>query len=121
MHELSIAVSLVELACEQAERLGNVRVDALHLRLGSLAGVVEEALLFSFELAAQGTAIEGARLAIEHVPLTVLCPRCGEERAPPSVQHLRCPTCDTPTPEIVRGRELELFALEVQDGTPAHR
>jgi hydrogenase nickel incorporation protein HypA/HybF len=121
MHELSIAVSLVELACEEAARLGDARVGALHLRLGPLAGVVEDALRFSFDLAAEGTAVAGARLEVEHVPLTVLCPRCGEERHPASVQHLRCPVCDAPTPHVLRGRELELFALEVHDHDPAHR
>jgi len=115
MHELSIAMSLIEAACEEASRLGDVHVEALHLRLGALSGVVREALEFSFDLAAAGTAVEGARLQIEEVPVTVLCPRCGEERQLPSLQRFRCPVCDTPTPEVVRGRELELTALEISE------
>ncbi|HVD77240.1 MAG TPA: hydrogenase maturation nickel metallochaperone HypA [Vicinamibacteria bacterium] len=121
MHELSIAVALVEMACEKAAELGDVRVEALRLRLGPLAGVVREALVFSFDLAAEGTAIAGARLDIEDVPLTVLCPRCAEERRLPSAQHLRCPVCDEPTPKVVRGRELELAALEVRENAAPHR
>jgi hydrogenase nickel incorporation protein HypA/HybF len=121
MHELSIAMSLVELACEEVSRLGAVRVDALHLRLGPLSGVVKDALLFSFDLATEGTTIQGARLEIEDVPLTVFCPRCREERQLPNPQHLRCPVCDAFTPEVVRGRELELLALEVHDNAPSHR
>ncbi len=112
MHELSIAVSLIDMASEEAERLG-VRVVALHLRLGPLSGVVREALLFSFELAAEGTAIEGARLEIEEVPVVVFCPACDDERPLPSIQDFRCPVCGTPTPEVVRGRELELATMEV--------
>ncbi|MFY9826036.1 MAG: hydrogenase maturation nickel metallochaperone HypA [Thermoanaerobaculia bacterium] len=117
MHELSIAMSLIEAACEEAARQGKegeVRVEALHLRLGALSGVVREALEFSFDLAAAGTAIEGARLQIEEIPVAVLCPRCGERQLP-SLQHFRCPDCDTPTPEVVRGRELELTALEISE------
>ncbi|HEX3557454.1 MAG TPA: hydrogenase maturation nickel metallochaperone HypA [Thermoanaerobaculia bacterium] len=116
MHELSIAVSLIEAACEEVGRLGEVRIAALHLRLGALSGVVRQALEFSFELAAAGTAIEGARLEIEEIPVAVLCPHCGEERELPSLQHFRCPVCDTPTPDVVRGRELELTALEILEG-----
>jgi len=115
MHELSIAMSLIEAACEEAEAQGDVRVEALHLRLGALSGVVREALEFSFDLAAAGTAIEGARLQIEEIPVTVYCPRCCEERQLPSLQHFRCPVCDTPTPEVLRGRELELRALEISE------
>jgi hydrogenase nickel incorporation protein HypA/HybF len=121
MHELSIAVALVEMACEKAAELGDVHVEALHLRLGPLAGVVREALVFSFDLATEGTPIAGARLQIEDVPLVVLCPRCSEEQRLPSVQHLRCPVCDEPTPKVVRGRELELAALEVRENAAPHR
>jgi hydrogenase nickel incorporation protein HypA/HybF len=121
MHELPIAVALVEMACEKVVELGDVRVEALHLRLGPLSGVVREAIVFSFDLATEGTAIAGARLEIEDVPLTVLCPRCSEERRLPNVQHLRCPVCDEPTPRVVRGRELELAALEVRENAAPHR
>jgi hydrogenase nickel incorporation protein HypA/HybF len=114
VHELSMAVSLVELACEKAKGLGDVRVDALHLRLGALSGVVREALLFSFDVAAEGTPIAGARLLITEVPLTVLCPSCAAERELPGFP-LVCPTCATPTPRIVAGRDLELTALEVTE------
>lgn len=112
MHELSIAVSLIDMAAEEAERLG-VRVEALNLRLGALSGVVREALLFSFDLAAEGTAIEGARLEIEEVPVAVFCPVCHEERTLPGIQDFRCPVCGAPTPDVIRGRELELATMEV--------
>ncbi|MEZ0335116.1 MAG: hydrogenase maturation nickel metallochaperone HypA, partial [Gemmatimonadales bacterium] len=75
MHELSIALSLVDLAQEEAERLGG-RVCALHLRIGALAGVVPEALLASYEMACAETPLEGSRLVIEDVPVVVYCPEC---------------------------------------------
>jgi hydrogenase nickel incorporation protein HypA/HybF len=114
VHELSIAVSLVEMACEKAKGLGDVRVEALHLRLGALSGVVREALEFSFDIAAEGTGVAGARLLITEVPLTVLCPSCAVERELPGFP-LVCPTCDTPTPQVVGGRDLELTAMEVSE------
>jgi hydrogenase nickel incorporation protein HypA/HybF len=120
MHEMSIAISLVEAACEKAASLGDVRVEALHVRLGALSGVVRDALEFSFEVAAAGTAVEGARLEVAEVPLTVLCPRCEKERELPGFP-LVCPACGTATPQVIRGRDLELSALEVSDNAPAHR
>jgi hydrogenase nickel incorporation protein HypA/HybF len=120
VHELSMAMSLVELACEKASGLGDVRVEALHLRLGALSGVVKDALLFSFEVAAEGTPLAGARLEIEDVPLTVLCPRCAVERELGGFP-LVCPVCQTPTPQVVRGKDLELLALEVNENAAANR
>jgi hydrogenase nickel incorporation protein HypA/HybF len=115
MHELSLAMSLVDAACEEAARLGDVRVEALHLRLGALSGVVREALEFSFDLAAEGTAIAGARLEVEEVPVIVFCPACRVERELPGLQSFRCPVCGAETPEVVGGRELELVAMAVMD------
>jgi hydrogenase nickel incorporation protein HypA/HybF len=121
MHELSIAVSLIDVAAEEAARLGDVRVHALHVRLGPLSGVVKEALAFSFDVAAAGTPLEGARLQIEEVPVRVFCAHCAEERTLPNVQPLRCPACDGSTPEIVGGRECLLVALEVDDDAATDR
>ena len=120
MHELSIAVSLIEAACDEATRRGSPRVLALHLRLGRLSGVVREALEFSFDLAAADTAIAGARLEIEDVPVTVLCPACEQERQLESVQHFHCPVCGAATPEVLHGRELELVAMEIDEDAAAN-
>jgi hydrogenase nickel incorporation protein HypA/HybF len=115
MHELSVALSLVDLACEELSRLGAVRVDSLHLRLGALSGVVKDALLFSFDAAAQGTAVEGARLEIEDVAATVWCRDCAAERVLAQLARRRCPVCNAVAADIVRGEELELVRLEVVD------
>ena len=115
MHELSIAMSLIEVATEEAERLGNVSVEALRVRLGPLSGVVSDALQFSYELAVAGTPIEGARLEIEEIPVIVFCQNCQAERHLLNIQHFRCPVCDEPTPNVLHGRELELSALEVTE------
>jgi len=114
MHELSIAVGLIDLAAEEAARQGNVRVATVYLRLGPLAGVVSDALRFSFDRAAQGTPLEGARLEIEEVPVTVRCAPCGGDHAVADPRRIRCPICGEPA-TVVGGRELELAAMEVID------
>ena len=113
MHELSIAMSIVEMAEEEARSRG-VQVNAVHLKLGSLSGVVKEALLFSYDLACEGTALEGSRLVIDEVPTVVYCPICDAERKLASVQRFCCSVCDSPTPDVVQGKELEVVALEIQ-------
>jgi hydrogenase nickel incorporation protein HypA/HybF len=66
VHELSIALSLLEAVCEELPRLGEgVTVRSVRVRIGPLSGVVPEALSFAFEVAAAESAIAGARLEIE--------------------------------------------------------
>jgi hydrogenase nickel incorporation protein HypA/HybF len=64
MHELSIALNIVDLAVEEAGKRG-VRVEAIHLKLGALSSVVKETLIFSYEVASAGTVLENSRLVIE--------------------------------------------------------
>jgi hydrogenase nickel incorporation protein HypA/HybF len=114
MHELSIATSIVEIAQEEGERLGS-RVRAVHLKLGPLAGVVKDALMFSYEVACQDTPLEGSTLVIEDMPLVAFCPQCEVQRIIGSPQALKCSECGTPTPDILGGRELQLCGLEIDD------
>ncbi len=104
------------MACEEAARRGGVRVNAIHLKLGPLSGVVKDALLFSYDMACQDTPLAGSRLVIEETPVIVYCPVCRSERTLSSIQKFFCPACEAPTLEVLRGRELEVIALEVSDG-----
>jgi hydrogenase nickel incorporation protein HypA/HybF len=113
MHELSIAMSIVEMAQEEALRRG-VQVNAVHLKLGALSGVVKESLLSSYEMACDDTPLRGSRLVIEDVPVVIFCPTCKVQRPLSSVQLFCCGECGTPTSEIVQGKELEVVALEIQ-------
>lgn len=118
MHELSIAIRIVELAQEEAERRGDFQVTAVHLKLGALSGVVKEALLSCYEMACENTPLQRSRLVIEDVPVVVFCPTCRARRRLSSVQLFCCPECGAPTTEIVQGKELEVFALEIQECAP---
>jgi hydrogenase nickel incorporation protein HypA/HybF len=114
MHELSIAMSIVDMALEEVERR-DVRIVAVHLDIGLLSGVVAGALLFSYEMACSGTALEGSRLVIKEVPIEVYCPACRAQKTLSSMQWFCCPECSTPTSEVIHGRELSITALEVHD------
>jgi hydrogenase nickel incorporation protein HypA/HybF len=113
MHELSIAMSIVEMASEEAAKHGADRVDAVFLRLGPLSGVVPRALLASYELACADTPLAGSRLVIEDVPIAIFCPTCRGERGVSSMQSFACASCGTPGSDVLRGREIEVVALEL--------
>ena len=113
MHELSIALSMIEQIEEEAARHpGSVR--SVQVRFGALSGVDCEALRFAWEIAREGTAVATAELEIERVPLLVRCPACGTTHAP-RLHSMICPQCVTPAQEILSGKELELRSLEVEE------
>jgi hydrogenase nickel incorporation protein HypA/HybF len=113
MHELSIAMSIVDLAQEEAEQRC-VRINAVHLKLGALSGIVKESLIASYEMACFDTPLKASRLVIEEIPVVIYCPVCKVERELSTIQMFCCSQCGAPSSEIIRGRELEVIALEVQ-------
>lgn len=120
VHELSIALELIDIASGEAQSLGDVRVVAVRVRVGPLSGVVPDALRFSFGVAAEGTPIEGARLEIESEDVEAWCDTCGTARRLADVLDRRCPDCGGVTPELLSGDSLLLTALEVADRAPSN-
>ncbi|MGD0303359.1 MAG: hydrogenase maturation nickel metallochaperone HypA [Candidatus Acidiferrales bacterium] len=115
MHELSIAMSIVEMAEEESQRNGGLRVTSVHLRLGTLAGVVKTALLSSYELASEQSSVNGSKLVIEDVPGVVFCSACNARRPVSESEWFRCSTCGSLASELVSGKELEVVSLEVEE------
>ncbi|MGF1472522.1 MAG: hydrogenase maturation nickel metallochaperone HypA [Rubrobacteraceae bacterium] len=111
MHELSIAESVVQIASRQA---AGRRVTKVWMKVGHLRQVVPSALSFSFELVAEGTPAEGAQLALEEIPVVGECRRCGAESRPESFP-LLCEACGSPDLEILRGEELLVESLELEE------
>ncbi len=108
MHELAIAESVIEAVLE---RTGDQRVTCVRLTVGRLAGVVPDALTFCFELAAAGTALEGADLEIVHLSGRAHCRSC-EQDFPKDDLVLLC-QCGSADVEVVAGRELSVTSVEV--------
>jgi len=118
VHELSIVYSIVQtvtaaLASDPAG-IDSQRVSCVRLQVGALSGVTIDALLFSYDLATDGTALAGSRLEIEQLPVTIYCATCAEIREIEGVQRFRCPVCDTPSGDIRQGRELEIVSVELE-------
>ena len=118
MHELSLMAELRDLVLAQVEAHGGGRVERIRLRIGSLAGVEEEALRFAHPLVMAGSCAEGSRLEIETVPALCLCSGCQHSFAA-DAGLCACPRCGAISRTLLQGRELDLVALELQqEGAP---
>ena len=108
MHEMSVAMAVVEQIDDAARSSGGRAVASVRLRIGELAGVVGDALRFSFDLACRGTALEGAELAVESVPGRARCDDCGAQWPTGMPPLLCCTACGGASCELLAGRELEI-------------
>jgi hydrogenase nickel incorporation protein HypA/HybF len=111
VHELAIADSVVRIASAHA---AGRKVSKVELKVGHLRQVVPSALEFAFALVAEGTELEGAELVMEVVPAGGRCRTCGFDGPLPQFP-LQCQSCGGFDVEVLRGEELLVDALEIED------
>lgn len=119
MHELSIAVSLVEQIEQAAREQQAVAVRRICLRIGRLSGVDPEALASAFPLAATDTLAAEGELVLDVVEPFVRCQVCGA-RSQPEAPFLYCAACGGSDVDVEAGRELEIQSIEVDVAEPLH-
>ena len=111
MHELAIAEGVVD---QVTGKLPDARVTCVCLEIGALSGVVADSLRFCFDLATEGTALEGARLEITEPAARCRCRACGGEFSPDggSAPIALCP-CGSADVAVLSGEELRITSVRV--------
>ncbi|HXV51863.1 MAG TPA: hydrogenase maturation nickel metallochaperone HypA [Solirubrobacterales bacterium] len=138
MHELSISSAVVDTALRHA---GGRRVTGVEVKVGALRQVVPDSLAFYFEIVSRGTDCEGAELELDVIAAWMRCATCGHawDPSPQPVESgastvarlgsaseahgdpalalpaFRCPACERADVETVRGDELEVESIEVEN------
>jgi hydrogenase nickel incorporation protein HypA/HybF len=113
MHELSLAMDLVEQLCEVFEKEKASEVVEINVVIGAMSGVERVPFEFAFPQAAENTPLEGVVLNIETVPLVIQCSECGRETETEELVMI-CPVCNSLSVEIVKGREFLIKSMEVR-------
>jgi len=113
MHELSIAMNIVEQSENFATEQGATQITMVELEVGRLSGVVKECLEFVWPEATKATILEKSKLEITEVELTLKCSECGQSAVPEDII-LLCPHCLSTRVEVLRGKELTIKKLEMQ-------
>lgn len=115
MHEMGIAMQLVEIATSAIPKdMENVQVEKVNLRLGKLSSVVPDSLRFCFEIITKDTPLAGAELDIEEIEVVAKCNDCNWEwtiKGPV----FKCEKCKSGNINILSGQELEISSIEIAD------
>lgn len=115
MHEVSIAIAICDEVTGRAQAEHAKRIVSVRMRAGELTCIVSDALRFAWEVVTEGTIAAGSRLEIERIPVQILCRTCQSVQMPVAANALVCLRCGSAAADIVRGRELEVTAMEVVD------
>jgi hydrogenase nickel incorporation protein HypA/HybF len=112
MHELSIAMRIVDIASGQAEAAKAERVTQLELDIGTLSGIEFNSLEFALSVAVKDTLLEGTRFKINRIEALCECNSCHHLYAP-GQDFSACPECGKRDLEFIKGKELQIKSLLV--------
>lgn len=113
LHEMSIAVSVADIAVERARSEGASRVLSVTVEVGELSGVMPEALEFCYAAAVNGGMADGSKIVIKRMPAMAVCEACGETFTPDSAIFV-CPKCGEISASLKTGGELAVSEIEVE-------
>jgi hydrogenase nickel incorporation protein HypA/HybF len=114
MHEMSLAMSIIELATSRAYEAGAHTINKIEVEVGDLSGVTAEALVFCFEAVSRNSLAETAELKLIKKAGKARCLGCGLKFAVESLAE-PCPACGDYLHEVVEGREFRLLSLTVDE------
>ena len=107
MHELSIAMNIVEIVEEQVGKKDNSPISEMELDIGAASGVVIEALRFALEEAVKSSILDNTRIIINEIPAKSKCLSCTHEFVPEDII-TPCPRCGYLYADVISGKEMQI-------------
>lgn len=113
MHELSVTQSILELALKHARKADAAQITDIHIVMGELSTNVDDSVQFYWDLIAEGTMAEGAKLNFRRVPAEMQCQTCSQKFHPED--EFLCPTCGGAQVKVTAGEEFYVEAIDVEN------
>jgi len=112
MHELSIALGIVDIAEKETQKAKAQKVELIELEIGTLAGIEFDSLDFVWPSAVKDTVLEHAEKRIHVIEGEAKCGDCQHIFKVKNIYD-SCPKCNSFLKSIIKGKELLVKSLEV--------
>src|SRR6476659_7475274 len=113
MHELSVMSYLLETVEEEARRAEAAKVLAINVVIGEQASMIDDSLLFYFDMLTADTLAQGAQLNIRRTKMQFYCAQC-DSNYPRTGDDFRCPRCHIVGQVTDDGTEFLLESIEIE-------
>ena len=116
MHELSIVLSIIDIAQQQVDQANAAIIDEIEMDIGCLSTVEIDAFEFAWNQAVKDTILEGAVKKINRIKGKARCKDCDGIFV---IENLydACPQCGKHLLLILEGKELRVKSLVVSGET----
>lgn len=113
MHELSITEQIIEIAVRHGEKNQAQKVTDLYLVIGELSTVIDESVQFYWDMIADQTICQDAKLHFNRIPAVFRCLDCETEYGLTEGELNPCPHCGSTRMAILRGKEFYLESINI--------
>jgi len=114
MHELSIVMSIVDLATKEAAKHDASTIEEIELDIGCLSGVEMDSFEFAWKQGVKRTILESVLKKVNRIEGRARCSDCDTIF---KMKHLydSCPNCNSHLAEVINGKELKVKSLVLPD------
>lgn len=112
MHELSIVMSILDIAEEKAKDLHAQTISEIEMDIGELSGVDYEALDFAMAHAPKNEMLRNVKFSINKIPAKARCNICKHEFVLNDL-YTACPSCNNYDNDIIQGKELRVKTIKI--------
>ena len=106
-------MGIIDIANDHAKKNNASQVKEIEIEVGSLSGIVIEALDFAMEAAIKDSICDSAQWKIIEIPAKSFCTTTNKEY-PSNDLYSKCPFCGMYGHELISGRELRVKSLLVE-------
>lgn len=110
MHELSLAMEVIELAAREAEKNSVTDIFEIEIEVGDLSGVEAETFQSALEMIVKDTLLEHTLIRVNRTPAIGSCMNCSKE-FDMKERLSTCPHCHGYPSEIRGGQDFRVVSI----------
>lgn len=115
MHEVSIALGMVDELFRIAKENHANKITLVKLKIGKMSGIVTDSLKFAFDaVKLEHPLLSEAEIVIEEVPLVYECNDCHASFNAENIYFPTCAECGSRNLKLVSGEEQHIESVEVE-------
>jgi hydrogenase nickel incorporation protein HypA/HybF len=117
MHEGNFTQAIVDAILGELKKYPNAKPETVRVSVGEMLHLVPGSVQLHYDLMTRGTRLEGIKLELQEIPVTVRCRPCGYERAVEDHHLLMCAHCGALDVKLLSGDEILIDSIEFAEST----
>ena len=115
MHEVSIALGMVDELIKIANANDATKINSVKLKIGKMSGIVTDSLIFAFDaVKLEHSLLANATVVIEEIPIVCKCGDCNISFEIDEMCFPSCSNCESLNVQLISGEEQHIENVELE-------